>query len=191
MEKELKPNESELAFLMLSYNRFFDIFEEASNDSFWEKDEWYIFSRLKEGFAVYSELLNYEPIKWIIENIETSRPPMEPEIGSELFKFIINIITHFPFFDRWDDVWVSKLILNRHKEKQSIDKFIRKYLGKKPMKYGFWEKDKNKVAYFTINFPKEYKNDTKIFLKDILNEKDGIKFSFLSMKQMSIDKWKK
>jgi len=28
------------------------------------------FSRTKDGFAVYSELLNYEPIKWVIERIK-------------------------------------------------------------------------------------------------------------------------
>ena len=184
MEKELKPNESELAFLTLSYNRFYDIFEEAINDSFWEKDEWYRFSKVKEGFAVYSELLNYEPIKWIVENIKKSRPPMEAEIGSELFKFIRNIITHFPFFNSWNDVWVNKSIINWYKKEQSIDKFIKKYLWREPVKYRFWEKDKKKMTYLSINFPKEYENDTKIFLKDILSEKDGIKFSFILMKQI-------
>ena len=184
MEKELKPNESELAFLTLSYNRFYDIFEEAINDSFWEKEEWYRFSKVKEGFAVYSELLNYEPIKGTIENIKKSRPPMEAEIGSELFKFIRNIITHFPFFNSWNDVWVNKSIINWYKKEQSIDKFIKKYLGREPVKYRFWEKDKKKMTYLSINFPKEYENDTKIFLKDILSEKDGIKFSFILMKQI-------
>jgi len=144
MEKELKPNESELAFLTLSYNRFYDIFEEAINDSFWEKDEWYRFSKVKEGFAVYSELLNYEPIKWIVENIKKSRPPMEAEIGSELFKFIRNIITHFPFFNSWNDVWVNKSIINWYKKEQSIDKFIKKYLWREPVKYRFWKKTKRK-----------------------------------------------
>jgi len=184
MKKELRPNKSELAFLTLSYNRFYDIFEEAINDSFWEKDEWYRFSKVKDVFAVYSELLNYEPIKWIIENIKESRPPMEAEIGSELFRFIRNIITHFPFFDSWNDVWVNKSIINWYKKEQSIDKFIKKYLGREPVKYRFWEKDKKKMTYLSINFPKEYENDTKIFLKDILSEKDGIKFSFILMKQI-------
>jgi len=40
------------------------------------------------------------------------------------------------------------------------------------------------MTYLSINFPKEYENDTKIFLKDILSEKDGIKFSFILMKQI-------
>ncbi len=33
------------------------------DDKFWEKDEWYRLSTIKEGFGIYSELLNYEPIQ--------------------------------------------------------------------------------------------------------------------------------
>ncbi|HUU16975.1 MAG TPA: hypothetical protein VMW72_07495 [Sedimentisphaerales bacterium] len=123
MENELRPNKAELEFLTLAYNRFYDIFEEIMDDSFWEKDSWYRFSKSKEGFAVYSELLNYEPIKWIIEHIKKVRPPLEAEIGSELFKVIRNIINHFPFFNIWDDVWISKSIVNWNKEGQSIDRY--------------------------------------------------------------------
>ena len=47
MENELRPSKAELEFLTLSYNRFYDIFEEIMNDSFWEKDAWYRFSKTK------------------------------------------------------------------------------------------------------------------------------------------------
>jgi len=184
MENELKPNKSELKFLTLSYNRFYDIFEEIMAESFWEKDQWYRFSKVKDGFAIYSELLNYEPIKWVIEYIKNSRPPMEAEIGSELFKFIRNIIIHFPFFNGWDEVWINKSIINWYKEDQSIDRFIEKYKGKYVVKYRFWEEDKKKMTYLSINFPKDYSNDSKIFLKDILSEKEGVKFSFMLMKKI-------
>ncbi|MEE9119221.1 MAG: hypothetical protein V3U02_11615, partial [Calditrichia bacterium] len=86
MKDELRPDKAEIEFLTLAYNRFYDIFEEIMDDSFWEKDNWYRFSKTKDGFTVYSELLNYEPIKWVIEHIKKARPPMEAEIGSELFK---------------------------------------------------------------------------------------------------------
>lgn len=184
MENELRPNKSELEFLTLSYNRFYDIFEEIMAESFWEQDQWYRFSKVKDGFAIYSELLNYEPIKWIIEHIKNSRPPMESEIGSELFKFIRNIIIHFPFFNGWDEVWINKSIINWYKEGQSIDRFIEKYKGKDVVKYRFWEADKKKMTYLSINFPKDYNNDSKIFLKDILSEKEGVKFSFILMKKI-------
>jgi hypothetical protein len=52
---------------------------------------------LEYVFAVYAELLNYPPIKWVIEHIKKARPPMEAEIGSELFKFIRNIVVYFSF----------------------------------------------------------------------------------------------
>lgn len=184
MENELRPNKAETEFLTLAYNRFYDIFEEIMTDSFWEKDDWYRFSKTKDGFTVYSELLNYEPIKWVIEHIKKARPPMEAEIGSELFKVIRNIINHFPFFNNWNDVWVNKSIVNWYKEGQSIDQFIEKYKSKDVVKYRFWEAEKKKMTYLSINFPSNYNGNNKIFLKDILSEKEGVKFSFILMKQI-------
>jgi hypothetical protein len=184
MEDTIRPNKAELEFLSLSYNRFHDIFEEVMEDSFWEKDEWYRFAKVKDGFAVYCELLNYEPIKWVIERMKKSRPPMEAEIGGQLFKFIRNVITHFPFFDGWDEVWINQSIINWYREGQSMDKFIKKYRGHKTVKYRFWEADKKKMTYLSINFPKHYEESSKIYLKDFLTEKEGIKFSFLLMRQI-------
>ncbi len=184
MKNELRPNKAELEFLALAYNRFYDIFEETMADSFWEKDNWYRFSKTKDGFMVYSELLNYEPIKWVIEHIKKSRPPMESEIGSELFKTIRNIINHFPFFNSWNDVWINKSIVNWYKEGQSIDQFIEKYKGKDIIRYRFWEAEIKKMTYLSINFPSNYNENDKIFLKDILSEKEGVKFSFILMKQI-------
>jgi len=126
----MKPNQAEIEFLTLAYNRFYNIYEEVMEDSFFEKDGWYRLSKTKEGFAVYSELLNYEPIKWVIEYMKKSRPPLEAEIGSDFFKAIRNIITHFPFFESWDEIWISKKIINWDKECKSIDKFFEKYKGK-------------------------------------------------------------
>jgi len=184
MTEETRPNKAEKEFLTLAYNRFYDIFEEVMGDSFWDKEEWYRFSKVKDGFAVYSELLNYPSIKWVIEHIKKVRPPMEAEIGGELFRFIRNIIIHFPFFESWNEVWVNKSIINWYKEGQSIDKFLNKYLGKEPVKYRFWEAQKKRMTYLSINFPEKYEEDTKIYLKEILSEKEGVKFSFILMKQI-------
>jgi hypothetical protein len=68
-----KPNQAELQFLNLAYNRFYDIFTEVMDDSFWIKDSWHRFSKVKDGFGVYSELLNYEPLGWVLENLKISR----------------------------------------------------------------------------------------------------------------------
>lgn len=184
MENELGPNSPEIEFLTLAYNAFYDIYEEVFIDNFWDKDSYYRFSKAKDAFSIYAELLNYEPIKFVIEEIKKRRPPMEGEIGSELFKFIRNIFSHFPFFICWDEVWISKLMTNWYKEGLSIDRFLTKYAGKNEVKYRFWETQKKKMTYLSIIFPKEYNENTKIYLKDILTEVEGIKFSLILMKQV-------
>jgi hypothetical protein len=184
MDDTLKPNSSEVQFLTLAYNRFYDLYDEVMNDDFWNKSDWERFSKIKQAYSIYAELLNYEPIKWVIEKLKTERPPMESEIGSELFKFVRNVVSHFPFFTKWDDVWISKPIVNWYKDGQTIDKFIKKYLGKTEVKYRFWEADKKLMTYLTISFPKEYSEESKIYLKDIITEKEGVKFSFILMRQI-------
>ena len=109
---------------------------------------------------------------------------MEAEIGGELFKFIRNVISHFPFFDRWEDISINKEIVNWNKDGQSIDKFLSKYEGRDRVKYRFWEADKKKMTYLSINFPSNYLTGDKIFLKDILSEKEGVKFAVILMRQI-------
>lgn len=182
--KEKRPNKAEKKFLSLAYNRFYDIYEEVLSDSFWEEDNYYRFCKIKDAFSVYMELLNYTPLKWTIEYIKDNRPPMEAEIASELFKFVRNIIVHFPFFESWDKVWVNKEIINWYKEGQFIDGFLSKYNGHKPVKYRLWEGRKKQMTYIAINFPGTYNEKDKIFLKDILSEKEGVKFSIVFMKKI-------
>jgi len=180
----LKPNKREREFLLLAYNRFYDIFDEVMDDVFWKRDDWHRLSKIKEGFGIYSELLNYEPIQWVLEQLKTLRPPMESEIGKELFRFVRNVIMHFPFFEKWNDIYVSKDLINWYKEGQSIDKFLEQYKGKTEVKYRFWEAEKKKMTYLSITFPKTYDKYSKVYLKDILSEKEGVKFSFILMRQI-------
>jgi hypothetical protein len=67
---------------------------------------------------------------------------------------------------------------------QSIDRFLVKYEGHKTIKYRFWEAYKKRMTYLSINFPEKYDDTTKIYLKDFLTEKEGIKFSFILMRQI-------
>jgi hypothetical protein len=184
MEKYLRPSAPEVEFLQLSYNRFYDIYDEVMSDNFFEKEPWYRFSRIKDAFAVYSELLNYEPIKLVIRSLKKIRPPMEAEIASELFKFIRNVITHFPFFENWNEVWTTKSLVNWYKDGKTIDKFLEKYKGHTQVKYRFWEYNKKKMSYLSINFPNHYDKNSKVYLKEILTEHEGIKFSFILMRQI-------
>lgn len=184
MNHTIRPNSSEVQFLTLAYNRFYDLYDEVMSSDFWEKTDWERFSKIKQAYSIYAELLNYEPIKWFIEQLKTLRPPMESEIGSELFKFVRNLVLHFPFFTKWEDVWISKAIINWNKEGQTIDKFLKKFAGKPEVKYRFWEDDKKVMTYLTISFPNEYSDESKIYLKDMITEKDGVKFSFILMRQI-------
>ena len=79
-ERAQWPSEDELAFLKPSYSFFFEIFDEVNTDDFWTKDSYYRFSRLRDAVLIYSELLEYEPIKRIIEVIRRVRPPIEAEL---------------------------------------------------------------------------------------------------------------
>lgn len=181
---ELRPTQAEFEFLTIAYNKFYDIFEEAIRDDFWEKDSHYRFIKIKNAFEIYGELLNYEPIKWVIDSIKEKRPPMEGEIGSDLFKCIRNILAHFPFYDSWDEVWVKKSIVNWYNKGQTIDRFFKKYSGKNEVKYRIWEANKKKMTYLSIAFPNEYNEETKVYLKDIISEKEGVKFSLILMRKI-------
>jgi hypothetical protein len=183
-ENEKRPSINEIELLKLAYNRFYDLYEEIMAEEFWTNNDYFRFSKIKDVFSVYAEVLNYPPISSVLEYIKTHRPPMEAEIGSEFFSFIRNLVVHFPFFTRWEDIWVNKLIVNWYKEGLSIDKFLIEYQGHPPIKYRFWEADKKKMTYLEINFPIQYSNAEKVYLKDILTEKDGVKFSLILMKQI-------
>lgn len=184
MANEMRPSVKEIEFLNMAYNSFYDIFEEAFKEEFWDQDPQYRFFKIKKAFEIYAELLNYEPIKWVIDIIKVKRPPNEAEIGNDLFKCIRNILSHFPFFNSWEDAWVSKNTINWNREGQTIDRFFNKYAGKEDVKYRFWDAKKQEMTYLTISFPKKYDEDTKIYLRDILSEKDGIMFSFILMRKI-------
>jgi len=181
--ESMHPNEKEQVFLSLAYNRFYDIYNEIFKDDFWDKTPNYRFSRIKDAFSVYSELLNYEPMKYILEKMKTTRPPIEAEIGKELFKFIRNVVSHFPFYDSWDEIWINQDLINWSKPDQTIDKFFKKNLITGIVKYRFWEENKKKMTYLSINYPAKY-DDEKIFIKNIISETEGVKFSMILMKKI-------
>jgi hypothetical protein len=152
-------------------------------EAFWRKEDWYRFSKVSQVFSIYTELLSYEPFKDVLEEIKKRRPLMEAEIGGPLFKFVRNVLAHFPVFETWNSIWFSKELVNWQKEGLTIDRFLKKYAGHEEVKYRFWEPDKKLMTYMSIRFPEEY-CDNKIFLKDIVAEKNGVKFSLIMMRQI-------
>lgn len=171
---------SEQLFLNLSYNKFYDLHAEIYNPVFWEESPIYRLGRISQLFSIYGEILNHKPIKEALEQIAAKRPPMESEISGQLFKFIRNILAHFPFFDSWDEIWVNKELINWYKKDQTIDKFLEKFKGSASVEYRYKEKNKLTFNYAVINFPKTY-DDEKIYLKDIISEMDGVKFAIVMM----------
>ena len=103
-----------------------------------------------------------------------------PFLTDQVFKFVRNIISHFPLFDSWDEVWISKSLINWNKTDQSIDKFLRKNKGKETLGFAYKEENEDEYKFPTMvyfKFPKTYDDDSKIFLKDLISEKDVIIFS--------------
>ncbi len=108
MNEPIHPTQDEVEFLNLSFNRFLDLFEEIMPDEFWDKPDYVRFSRTKELFAIYSEVLKYPPVQRVIE---ANKRPNYSDIGRDLFKFIRHILMRFPFFERWDDVWIKQSLV--------------------------------------------------------------------------------
>lgn len=148
----------------------------------------YVFFKLREAFSIYKELLSYEPIKAYTEWMKkVGRPPIEGIIADDLFSFIRNLLLHFPIFNTWNEVYINKNLATWSKTVQ-IDKFLKKCInikidGKGKIKYRIWEKDKNEMTYFSINFPEKYEYNN-IYLKDIITEEFGIKFCMTLMREV-------
>lgn len=184
MPEELRPNEAEKEFLNLAYNRFYDIYDEIDSESFWGKDSWYRFYKIRDAFLIYAEVLHYPPIEWVFEQIKKTRPPSEAEIGKGLFKLIRNIFAHMPFFEKWDEVWINKNLVNWYKDGQAIDIFLKENEGKGEIKFRYWIPDKKKMVYLSVNFPSGYSSNKKVFLKNILTEKKGVSFALRYMRKI-------
>lgn len=183
------PSKKEKIVLNLFYNRFYDLYDELMDDNLFKKTPEYRFLKIREIFSVYKELLNYEPIKQYLNYIKSGgRPPLEGFIVDDLFSFIRNVLLHFPFFDKWDDVYISKALATWN-TKGTINKFLQKSTkikidGKGIIKYRIWENSKKQMTYISINFPEKYGETNKIFLKNIISENDGIKLSICFMKKI-------
>ena len=169
----LSKNSKEYEFLNLATNRFMKLYEEINNCSFMDLNAETRLYKIKDFFSIYTEMLLYPPMKDHIDFIEKTRPPMESVIVSDLVKFIRNILAHFPFFTTWDEIYISKQLVNWASSGRSIDKFLEKYQGHEDVLYRFKVNSTGEWRYPTIKFPPIY-NDDKIFLKDIINERDGI-----------------
>jgi len=186
---EIKPNEEEQFTLSLFCNRFYNLYEELSKEEFFNEKPEYRFYRIREIFSVYKELLGYEPIQHYIQYVKNGgRPPLEGLIVDDLFSFVRNLLLHFPIFDDWNSVYINEDLATWNKS-GTIHKFLSKSSkikidDKGIIKYRIWEKDKKLMTYIQIHLPEEYENKSKIFLKNIISEKEGLKLCISFMKQI-------
>ncbi len=182
------PNEKEKEVLNLFYNRFYDLYDEIVDESFFMNDAKIRFYKIREAFSIYKELLSYEPIKNYLKWIKRGdRPPLEGIIADDLFSFVRNVLSHFPVFDTWNEVYINKNLATWTKP-GTINKFLSKCTNikidqKSVIKYRIWEKSKQKMIYIEVVLPEEY-NKNNIYLKDIISEKDGVKFCISLMRQV-------
>ena len=88
----------------------------------------------------------------------------------QVFEMLRNLLVHFPFFEKWDDIYINENLLDWNKRRGGqIKKFFHENEKKQlnysiyMNEYGYWEKqiDINLVV------PKIYKYK-KVYLKDIL-----------------------
>lgn len=182
MSNPIHPTQDENEFLNLAFHRFLDLFEEIMADEFWEQRPPHRFSKTKDIFAVYSELLKYPPVQWVID---ANKRPSHSDVGRDLFKLIRHILMHFPYFEKWTDLWIRRPLVNLYSTRpQFIDRFLSENEGKDELKYRFWEEKKKRMTYVSITFPKDYTKGDKFFLKDMLPEEDGVKFSAIFMRNI-------
>jgi len=180
----MRPNNGEILFLEKSYNAFLDIYEEINDAVFWDRDSYYRISKIRDAILIYSEILEYEPVGWFLEGLKKLRPPMEAELSKEYLLFIRNIFTHFPLFKSWNQVVLTKEMINWSKPGLSIDRFLTQFAGHEEVKYRMWSHKNKSMTYISINFPPLYDQNVEIRLSKFMPEKEGVLFIMSLMHQV-------
>lgn len=176
----------ELQFNILANDKLQEISKEIKSEEFWEMSPEDRFYRYNKMYSLFTELTNYHSFKVFIKNeIETSDVD-EIKIQGKFYKFIRHLFAHFPYFDKWDDVWISKELISwdQNRERQFIHTFLTEFVGHKPMNFRFKSDSNHEFANVTLNFPQSFNETEKIYLKDIVTEKEGVLFSRVAMNTM-------
>lgn len=175
------PTTIEQEFLDKGYNRFLDLYEHIMSDNFWRKKAEIRLCLIKDIFSVYTEIIQYEPIRHLITN---SKRPHYQLVGKDLMKFVRNITLHFPFFERWDEIkFTRSLILTFKSGNSSIDTFLRK-ASSEEIKYRYMESNRKRMTYISIRIPSDYIEGKEVYMKQIISEKEGVKFCILLMREI-------
>jgi hypothetical protein len=176
------PNQQEEEFLNLAVSKFLDISGELLSERAVNPEA--RFALLVRMMSIYTEALSYMPIKKYLEHIESNRPPGELTAYRYL-EIIRHILLHFNFYSSWDEVCFSKSLITWTGKHSRIDKFLNEYDNHESYKWRIWDNKNRKMTYgYQFNFPKGYGDGKTIYLKDLIDEDKGIKFSVHLIRQM-------
>lgn len=143
-----------------------------------ENDKIKKFELIKKLASLVSELLEVDGMKEnLIELANASAINGENnEIKIATFDLIRNILIHFPIYNSWDEICISKKLLKWNKPRNShILKYFENNRNKSFTYRIFLNENNNWVERHTItvNIPKLDENN-EIYLKDILSLDDAI-----------------
>lgn len=136
------------------------------------------FEVIKQLASLVSELLDKDGIKEkLIELANTSTVNGENnEIKIETFDLIRNILIHFPIFESWDEICISKKLLKWNTDKNGqIIKYFEKNCNKS-FEYRIFLNENDEWVErhtITVTIPELNDNNT-IYLKDILSLDNAI-----------------
>lgn len=154
------------------------IYGDFCNSSCHEKE----FQLVRDSCVLINELLSYVSIKekilnMAIETTNDSDNKLDVQAKYDTFKMLRNLFIHFPIFDRWDEVYINKELLEWNKPKNCyILKYFNEYGGKNLTcniytKYSY---DENWRIGCTIKLkiPNSLPKKDKMYLNDFMSFSD-------------------
>jgi hypothetical protein len=181
MVKSEHPTIQEYNFLELAYARFEKIWQIYTKGDFYAQSAEYRFFCLKDAFSIYSEVITYQPLRDYLCGLEIAKNNHWNILNVDLPKVVRNIILHFPFFTKWEDVYINKALATWNNLNSTIDKFFEKHKGAESIIINA-ETEMDPSYEIRIHFPAQYNYITNIYLKDIINEETGIDLFLTLMK---------
>ncbi len=167
----MEDNEIEILFV----KRIMKLMEEAYQTIlFYNGDnEYRKFQIVKELSSLTAELMKkkdvYERMKSIAESSKVEENNSNIDDKFKTFTMLRNVINHFPIFEKWEDVYISKDLLEWNNTKQNQIKTF--FNTEKEYKYKIYLNENNAWVpkhFITIKTPKLGKYN-KIYLKDIMS----------------------
>lgn len=168
VEKQLK--EHQVQYIKLAFQRISFI---ENNIDFEATPPHIRLLYLKELFTIFEEL---HKIEFIRSNegkmsLQTQQTLNDMKL---IVAFIRNVLSHFPLFNTWDDIWISQDFSTAMggTERGKIFKFLKHNDERIPLAVRVTYND-GTIIQANFNYPQNIKPDQIIYLKDIIDEKDG------------------